>query len=83
MEDTILHTLLHHWKLIAAIWLISSIIGSMPAPNGGRVTNTWWYKWVYGAAHTAVGNLPTVLNTLFPKVIAWLAKRFFGIEIPK
>jgi len=83
MTETVLQFLMQHWRLVLLIWLLSSAIGAMPVPNGGPVTGTWWYKWLYGALHTAAGNLPQVLTTLFPRVVAWAAKRFLGISVPK
>ena len=83
METQILDFVLRYWKVLLAIWLVSSAIGAMPAPNGGPVTGSWWYKWLYGALHTAAGNVPQVLTALFPRVVGWLAKRFFGVDVTK
>jgi hypothetical protein len=59
------------------------MIGAMPTPNGGKVTGSWWYKWLFGTLHTAAGNIPRVLATLFPKVVSSFVKRVFGINVPE
>ena len=72
---------IQHWDIFLAVWIISSIVGAMPTPNGGPVTGTWWYKWLFGTLHAAMGNIPRVLATMFPKVISGLLKKFLGIDI--
>lgn len=82
MEQTWIQVLLNHWHIALAVWFLSSAIGAMPTPNGGAVTGSWWYRWLFGTLHTAVGNIPRVLATMFPKIVEKLAKTFLGITVP-
>lgn len=82
MEDGILKTILHHWHLALALYLVSTAISTMPSPNGTGWRASWGYKWLFGFLHVGAGNLPRVIAVMFPRLIRALAKRFLGVDIP-
>lgn len=49
--------LLQHPKLIlevlAAYWLFSAVVTSMPPPPSG----SFWYSWLYGSLHVFAGSI--------------------------
>lgn len=40
-------------EVLAAYWLFSAIVTSMPKPPSG----SFWYSWIYDALHIFAGNV--------------------------
>ncbi len=46
-------------EILVAYWLFSAIVASMPDPP----SESFWYKWIYGALHLFAGNMKTFADS--------------------
>lgn len=76
-----LHLIEQHqfWVAVAAYWLYSAAVSSMPEPTGGN-----GYKWLYGFCHAIAGNLTTAFGSKIPgmKVLALILLLPLTLALP-